>query len=435
MAQPSAQDPAFAAAFRRPFREQVAFFRGKLGNLIPSETWRDVQKAEHDKGFMVAGASKANLLADLAAAVEKAHSEGETLQQFRKRFKEIVARNGWTGWTGEGTKGGEAWRTRVIYQTNLSTSYAAGRLAQLKAGGYELWLYKHSDSVTHPRPYHVALDGIVRPADDPFWRSYYAPNGWGCKCRVLGVRGPATARLLGGDPSKPLPNFTGETNPKTGEKMGIDEGWGYMPGGTVADTVRAAARQTVQWDYRLAKAYMDEVPASARDGLATAMRTQPETGEVVRRYAERALGVRQGAPIPGPVIVQPYQTLGLLTSAESAKIAELSGVEAVGQELYDWALDAATVKKVEKDHGTEATEARRGQIPVTATDYALLPRIIAEADGMEYAGKSDVGRPVIRVKKIVDGATYVAAFEVRTKRRMLALQSWWKVAASPRLRP
>lgn len=182
--------PEAAAVFRRPFDEQVAFFRGKLGNLVPTEKWDDIQKSAHDRAFMVAGAQKADLLADLAAAVDKAISEGETLEAFRARFLEIVRRRGWAGWTGDDRKDpddpkdkggkGVTWRTRVIYQTNLATSYAAGRLAQLKEAGYRYWVYKHSDSVLHPRPQHLAWNGLTLPADDPFWKSHYPPNGWNC---------------------------------------------------------------------------------------------------------------------------------------------------------------------------------------------------------------------------------------------------------------
>jgi hypothetical protein len=56
---------------------------------------------------------------------------------------------------------------------------------------------------------------------------------------VLGVRSPAQARRLGGDWDKPLPSWVGQTDPKTGAPMGVDKGFGYMPGGSVVERVRA----------------------------------------------------------------------------------------------------------------------------------------------------------------------------------------------------
>ncbi len=41
------------------------------------------------------------------------------------------------------------------------------------------------------RPAHQALEGIVKPVDDPFWQKYYPPNGWGCRCTVQQVDGEA----------------------------------------------------------------------------------------------------------------------------------------------------------------------------------------------------------------------------------------------------
>lgn len=38
------------------------------------------------------------------------------------------------------------------------------------------------------RPEHVALNGVTLPLSDPFWDSYYPPNGWNCRCSAIRVR-------------------------------------------------------------------------------------------------------------------------------------------------------------------------------------------------------------------------------------------------------
>lgn len=232
---PAASRAELAFALTRPFAEQVAFFRGKLGRLVPTATWRDLMREQHDRAFMVAGAAKADLLADLAAAVDKAISDGESIQKFRARFAEIVEKHGWQGWTGSDSKAGAAWRTRVIYRTNMATSYAAGRLAQLKR--FPLWVYRHSGA-EHPRLQHKAWNGLTLPADHDFWKTHYPPNGWGCGCRVVGASSKDAAARLGGNPDYGAPPPGWDERDAKGRLPGVDEGWDYMPGGTVAGQLR-----------------------------------------------------------------------------------------------------------------------------------------------------------------------------------------------------
>lgn len=416
------QQPQIAAVLKRPFAEQVAFFRGKLGQLVPTATWRDMQREQHDRAFMVAGAARADLLADLAGAVDTAIVDGESIGQFRARFGEIVQRQGWQGWTGSDTEAGRAWRTRVIYTTNLRTSYAAGRLVQLQH--FPLWVYRHSGA-EHPRLQHLAWNGLTLPADDAFWRTHYPPNGWGCGCRVAGANSPAGAQRVGGIPGYGAPPPGWNVRDPSGNLPGVGDGWDYAPGASVTDAVRALAGKTVAWPYEIAKAFMVSVPDKARDALAIAIRRQPETAAAVRRYAQRAMGAQGAAP---------YQTMGLLTAAQADEVARITG-GALGDELYDWTLDASTVRKVLKDHGDDAAEARSGQAGLSLQDFGRLPRIIDGADRIEYGGQSGVGRHVVRVIKRMGQLEYWAVFEVRSGRQMLALQSMWIRGRPPTLRP
>lgn len=420
-----------SGALKRPFDEQVKFFRGKLGNLVPTERWDDLKRGQHDIGFMVAGATKADLLTDLAAAVDRTISEGKTIQAFRNDFQDIVQRRGWHNWTGEGTKAGEAWRTRVIYTTNMSTSYAAARYEQLDKGGFDYWIYKHSGSA-EPRPEHLGWDGLTLPKDHPFWQTNAPKNGWGCECYVVGARSERGARRLGGNPAKTLPDGWDAIDPKTGAPVGIDKGWDYRPGRRAAairaiteklgrfdprlqDMALAMADKTRQWDYELAKAYMQGIPGDSRDALALAYRSLPSVADDTRLYAQRILEGQHGLDVP------PYRTLGLLTKADAAKVRQLKDI---GVDDFDFTVDTAAVRHVRTNHGTDKTELPRGQRAVMGTDYAQLPRLLNDGGDWVDAGQAKrTGHPLVKREMTHDAERYTAVFEVRTGRKMLALES------------
>lgn len=267
--------------FGTPFQAQIDFLRQKL--RLPTERWDDIQGRAHDRAFVVAGVAKADLLADLHKAVIDRATDGAGLQAFRKDFKAIVAQRGWTGWTGEGTKEGEAWRTRVIYQTNMATSYAAGRYAQmsdpevLKLHPY--WRYIHSEGAMHPRPLHLSWHGLTLPAEHPFWKSHFAPNGFGCQCRITSVtrrEGEASARAGLGEPAADWKTI----NPKTGAPVGIDKGFDYAPGQSLADEMRRlVAVKVARLPANLGQALAEDVATAIARPVFVEAKTAKAAGE------------------------------------------------------------------------------------------------------------------------------------------------------------
>lgn len=401
-------------AFRRPFPEQIAYFRQKMGRRVPTRRWDDLTGAAHDTAFVVAGAQKADLLSDLAASVDRAIAEGTSLETFRQDFRAAVDRNDWHGWTGEGTRAGAAWRTRTIYRTNAAVSYAAGRYAQLQAAGWKYWVYLHGGS-KEPRPEHLhVFNGLVLPSDHPFWAKFYPPSDWGCSCYVLGANTLAQARRLGGDPDKSLPDDWEKPDPATGEPAGIGTGWGYAPGASVAGLVSAAAAKIGAWDYQLSKAFMGQLPQAVLDEVADAYRRLPSTGEDVRRYADLSTGASRPQDLP------PVRTLGLLTSKDLSALRELGLPNLDG---YDFAITPDAVAHIEKRHGPLAERAG-DQRPVSAADYAFLPQVVAQPDAIELLGRNAVGETVVQYRREFEGETYFARFAVLgRKRRSLALRT------------
>lgn len=408
-------DPQPEGVFHRPFTEQVAFFRRKLGNLVPTARWDDLEREAHDSAFMVAGAAKADLLADLGAAVDKAITEGRGLEEFRRDFRAIVAKNGWTGWTGEGSVKGEAWRTGVIYRTNSYTSYAAGRLAQLRAANFPFWVYRHGGS-EHPRRSHLAIDGLILPSDDPAWAKLYPPSDWGCSCYVVGARSERAAKRLGGKPEVKLP--------ANWERM-LGKGWDYAPGASVSDEVNKFAGKLGAWDYQIAKAFMEELPVVQADALADAYRALPSTADDARRYAQRVYeGSAEGDDTEGggrrPL--PPQRTLGRLRSDQVDEINELLGGDVGG---YDFSFDRSAVEHVLNNHGPGAERVRR-QRAVEADDFAALPRLLSRPDSVRLAGTSEIGETIVEFAASIGGEEFVARFAVRgKKRRTLALKTFF----------
>ena len=217
-----------------PFDEQITFFKEKLP--LATRAWTDIYASEHEVAFMVAGAAKADLLTDFYVAIGKAISDGTTLADFRKDFDAIVVRHGWS------YKGGRGWRTRVIYDTNIRASYAAGREAQMadpalqKARPYGLYRHGGSDD---PRPHHLDKDNLVLPLDDPFWDTWSPPNGWGCTCKKLMVSDRDVERM-GLTVAKQAPQIPmaeqavgvrGPSPRTVTVPEGIDPGFEYRPDG------------------------------------------------------------------------------------------------------------------------------------------------------------------------------------------------------------
>ena len=230
--------PTSARYGARPFSEQLQFFRNKL--RLPTAAWTDIWTAQHDRAFVVAGLAKDDMLADFQETIAKAIEEGTTLQQFRKDFDRIVEDSGWA------YKGGRNWRTRVIYDTNLRTSYAAGREEQMADPALRqrrpYGLYRHGGS-DDPRPEHLELDGLVLPLDHPFWDEFSPPNGWGCSCKKFMISA-ADAERLGLTIRNEPPAWTRERetvtvgvrgpSPRTvSVPPGVDPGFEYRPGASL----------------------------------------------------------------------------------------------------------------------------------------------------------------------------------------------------------
>ena len=238
--------------FKLPPALAIKYFTSKKNKL--SWDWYEVWQNAHKKAFTVAKVAREDILKDIRSSLDKALVEGKTFHEFQKELKPILQKKGWWGeqfvvdskGNAEKVQLGSMYRLKTIYRVNMQTSYQAGRYeTQLdNAEDRPYWQYVAvMDSST--RPEHAELNELVFRYDDPFWSSFYPPNGWNCRCRVRALSdykvkskkikiGSSDGTLseemaLVSKKSGEYKPVTVYTDPMTGHKIAPDVGWSNNP--------------------------------------------------------------------------------------------------------------------------------------------------------------------------------------------------------------
>lgn len=76
---------------------------------------------------------------------------------------------------------------RVEHQFAIGSAEMAGKWAGFDQEGERYNLQYRTANDGRVREEHFALHNTTLPINDPFWNSYYPPNGWGCRCTVVEV--------------------------------------------------------------------------------------------------------------------------------------------------------------------------------------------------------------------------------------------------------
>ncbi len=236
--------------------EAVRRFR-KKGRKI-TFAWQDADAALHARAFTVAKAMDLDILTDIRKAVDRAISDGITLDTFRSELEPLLVKRGW--WGREPiydpltkktriVQVGSPHRLRTIFDANLRASYGAGRWERIQRVKADL-PYLRYVAVTdeRTREEHLGWHGTVLPVDHPFWQTHYPPNGWGCRCIVQQLGDDDLERY--GYEVTDVPSNAGKTrewvNKRTGEMrhipVGLDPGWDHNVGrvGRVGEALEQA---------------------------------------------------------------------------------------------------------------------------------------------------------------------------------------------------
>jgi SPP1 gp7 family putative phage head morphogenesis protein len=164
-------------------------------------------------------------------------------------------------------------KLETIYRTETSVAYHAGRW-QADQRDPTVWGYRYvtmrDDRV---RPEHAALDGTTLPRNALFWKKYWPPCAWNCRCQVVTLRKKAKERLpakIDGKVPLPDPGFRknfGETvgpvvefafNPAQPRvQKGTVGGGRWVKEESLASSVFEKDRESKKWFVRVSQAERD----------------------------------------------------------------------------------------------------------------------------------------------------------------------------------
>ena len=156
--------------------------------VITQEDWRHLLRIYRQPAFTAAGVENRAALEALRDLVSKGLDKGWSGQQFEAAAEKLL-RKFQT----------EAGSLRTLWNTTTASAMARGREEMLddpevkKVVSYRLY-----DAILdfHTRPNHRALDGGIAPAEWDGWGVYGPPNGFNCRCTLIGITAARANSML-----------------------------------------------------------------------------------------------------------------------------------------------------------------------------------------------------------------------------------------------
>jgi SPP1 gp7 family putative phage head morphogenesis protein len=161
--------------FNVPPAEAIAYFRNK--KIVTRKQFDALFDEARAAAFTVGGVYRKDVLAAFKEEIARALELGTPQREVIKGFRSILS--------GAGHEKLGEYHLEVIFRTNIQVAYGTGRRRAMEEIAEELPLWQYSAVLDdRTRPTHRALDGIILPADHPFWDEHYPPWGFACRCNV-----------------------------------------------------------------------------------------------------------------------------------------------------------------------------------------------------------------------------------------------------------
>jgi SPP1 gp7 family putative phage head morphogenesis protein len=121
--------------------------------------------------------------------------EGADWNETKKKLSETLA-----PWI---DKDALARRAELLLRTHGFQAYSAAayQVADRQRDVFPFWQYQSAED-GRVRPAHAALNGLVFPANSPFWHKHYPPWEYGCRCQVIPLSEEDVAEMQKEDAKK-----------------------------------------------------------------------------------------------------------------------------------------------------------------------------------------------------------------------------------------
>ena len=267
-------------------------------NLDPAT--QKIWAEEHALAFTVAGMARDDILAALRDGLTEVIAGKLSREEWLDGARARLIKAGY--WREKGEKGGiTPSRLQLIFDTNTANAYHGGRWQRLEerreTHPYLMYLTKRDHRV---RPEHRAWEGLILPIDHPFWQSHFPPNGFRCRCAVLGVTQAEYDQLKrdGGQFAGGQVKFDNDVD---ADLEALDPGFAYnpgIPGSRAAALQRLAEEKAARAEQRAARRAAAAQARAAKKAARDAQRAASAEAEAKREAKEQITMQPQPAPEP-----------------------------------------------------------------------------------------------------------------------------------------
>jgi len=177
----------FAEALAGVGVEQAVAYLRSLP-IATQQEWRQLLRMHQQQAFTAAGVESKAALDALRNLVADGLSQDWTADQFEAKATDLLAKFQ-----------EESGTLRTLWNTVTANAMAQGRKEMLDDPEVRAIVsYRLYDAIldSHTRPNHALLDGGIAPWDWEGWGTYAPPNGFNCRCTLVGLTAPRANSMM-----------------------------------------------------------------------------------------------------------------------------------------------------------------------------------------------------------------------------------------------